>query len=252
MLALLWKNDVDHGLWELLSAAFSYIRDSHTEDSVSIDQFLLVAAQIVPIIPADQYFTRNGWIRAGGVLERVEVCPRELPKATNVSCAGLVRYCFRQGLISKAPTIDRDSSRSTTMHRAYPSAISFAAPAPLPLVLLSSLSEHQAVMQNQNLVNVRTEALESLGADADSYEKDTGIDGSELAPFSAAMKPNSGMFDQTNEEIAAETFPLFQDTDISAAVHVASMPSKEQEFWIMDEDLSDGCCVPDDMWSTAG
>lgn len=126
MLALLWKNDVDHGLWELLSAAFSYIRDNHSEDAVSLEQFLGVAAQVVPIVTADQYFGRRGWTRVGDVLQRVDSSSNEPPKATNVSCAGLARYCYRQGLISKPPTTQQADFKPTKSRRATPSRISFA------------------------------------------------------------------------------------------------------------------------------
>jgi len=138
MLAMLWKNDVDHGLWELLSAAFSYVRDNHSEDSVSLEQFLSIATQVVPIIPADQYLARTGWTRIGDTLHRAAAYPREGPKATNVSCAGLARYCFRQGLISRPPTTKQADLKPSRSREAPPSSISFAAMAPAPLAAMAA------------------------------------------------------------------------------------------------------------------
>ncbi|KAK5312171.1 hypothetical protein LTR70_008351 [Exophiala xenobiotica] len=132
MLAMLWKSDVDHGLWELLSAAFSYVRDNHSEDSVSLEQFLGVATQVVPIVPADQYLARTGWTRVGDTLHRAEVSSKEGPKATNVSCAGLARYCFRQGLISKPPMTTQADLKPSRSRDTPPSRISFAAMASAP------------------------------------------------------------------------------------------------------------------------
>lgn len=133
MLAMLWKNDVDHGLWELLSAAFSYIRDNHSEDSVSLEQFLGVATQVVPIIPADQYLARTGWARVGDTLHRVTVCSKEGSKTTNASCAGLARYCFRQGLISRPPTTKQADLKLSRSREPLVSRISFASTASTPL-----------------------------------------------------------------------------------------------------------------------
>ena len=118
---------MDHALWELLSAAFSYIRDHHTEDAVSLEQFLSVATQVVPIVPAAQYFARCGFRRAGDILEKITVSPQEMPKATSISCVGLVRYCHRQRLISMPPVDDEDRSADGRERCSAPSTISFAA-----------------------------------------------------------------------------------------------------------------------------
>lgn len=126
MLAILWKNDIDHGLWELLSTAFSYIRDNHPEDGVAIDQFLATASQVVPVVPADQYFRRRGWVRVGEVLERSKVLPQEMPKICNFSCAGVVRYCYRQGLISRLPVLEQTYTRTLKDVQKCASSISFA------------------------------------------------------------------------------------------------------------------------------
>lgn len=104
ILSALWKRDVDHGLWELLSAAFSYIRDNHSEDKVSLSQFLDIATQIIPVIPADQYLKRTGWYRDGDTVIPVVPYPKQSPQIANYSCAEITRYCFHAGLISKPPT----------------------------------------------------------------------------------------------------------------------------------------------------
>lgn len=150
MLAMLWKNDVDHGLWELLSAAFSYVRDNHGEDCVSLELFLGVATQVVPIIPADQYLGRTGWTRVGDSLHRVAVHPKEGPKATNVSCAGLARYCYRQGLISKPPSTKQADLRSSRSREAPISRISFAAMASAPLAAIAAEQPQPVHVTRQN------------------------------------------------------------------------------------------------------
>lgn len=249
MLALLWKNDVDHGLWELLSAAFSYIRDNHAEDQVSIDQFLPVAAQVVPIIPADQYFTRSGWTRAGDTLKRIEVSPQELSKATNLSCAGVVRYCFRQGLISRLPITAQADSRPTRNHRAHPSSISFAAAASSPLVFLgSSDSVNQAVVQDRDPVDVSTKTFEPSRVDTDCRKEDIDINSNNLVQFSTVVDVSSGVVDDTDEDTTIGSFSLNQETGLSATVQ-AGMSSHESEFWTIGEGFGGGFHALDDFWS---
>lgn len=158
MLALLWKNDVDHGLWELLSAAFSYIRDNHSEDGIQIDQFLATAAQVVPIVPADQYFERCGWVRVKDVLARNESALKEMPKVTNVSCAGIARYCYRQGLITRPPTLKQVDSRPYKNGQTSASSISFASAGSLPLASRDSEGNGQRITQSvQANVSMGTE-----------------------------------------------------------------------------------------------
>ena len=111
MLSMLWKGDPDKALWQLLSESFSHVRDNHSEDAVTMDKFLATAAQVIPIIPPDQYFQRCGWIRNGHTLSRVEGATIEPSKGTNVSAAGLVRYCFRTGLITKSPINNAGTSK---------------------------------------------------------------------------------------------------------------------------------------------
>lgn len=127
MLALLWKHDLNHGIWELLSAAFSHIRDNYASDEVSLDDFLSVAAQVVPIVPPSQYLERYGWIRKGDVLERSEVEIAQSPTPTNTSCSGLIRYCFRKGLISMPSAEVQESYQILGSQKTRYSSISFAA-----------------------------------------------------------------------------------------------------------------------------
>jgi len=154
MLAMLWKNDADHGLWELLSAAFSYVRDNHSEDGVSLEQFLGVATQVVPIVPADQYLARTGWTRVGDTLHRIEVFPKEGPKATNVSCAGLARYCFRQGLISKPPMTKQADLKPSRSRGSPQPRISFAAMASAPLAAMTAEQSRPISLQQQSSLTV--------------------------------------------------------------------------------------------------
>ncbi|KAK5950311.1 hypothetical protein OHC33_008530 [Knufia fluminis] len=206
MLAMLWKNDVDHGLWELLSAAFSYIRDNHSEDSVSLEQFLGVATQVVPIIPADQYLARTGWARVGDTLHRVTVCSKEGSKTTNASCAGLARYCFRQGLISRPPTTKQADLKLSRSREPLVSRISFASTASTPLAAaaadqaqLPALPRQSSAINDIELGHIET--LENSGlmtfedrrgdttdngpANDGLFATQLGIDSATDSPFSA-------------------------------------------------------------------
>lgn len=245
MLALLWKNDIDHGLWELLSAAFSYIRDTHTEDGVSIDQFLLVAAQVVPIIPADQYFARSGWTRVGDTLKRIEVSPQELPKATNVSCSGVVRYCFRQGLISKPPTMAHADLRPTKNLRGHPSSIPFAAVASSTFAFLGSSSVGRAIVQDHNPISVSTETFESSTANTGWPNEDVVIDGYDLVKSSAVLDECSGAASQGNEDVS---FSVSEVAGLSASVQVENAFAHEFESRMMREESDEGCHVLDNFW----
>lgn len=168
---MLWKSDIDHGLWELLSAAFNHIRDNHPEDSVTIDQFLAIATQVVPIVPADQYLKRRGWVRVGDALEHDDTSPQELPKITNFSCAGVARYCFRQGLISRAPKLEQASMKALGDVQASAQSISFASVASTSVSNLKLAIAGQKSRQ-QVPFSVSEGALQHL--DAVIYSRDGG------------------------------------------------------------------------------
>lgn len=101
---MMWKQDTDHDLWELLSTTFTYIRDRHAEDCVSLDKFLDVMVDAVPVTPSDIYFERHGRRRIDDRFQKVKAVHTGPPNSSAVSCAELVNLCHRQGIISRAPT----------------------------------------------------------------------------------------------------------------------------------------------------
>lgn len=114
---MLYKHDTDRGLWELLSTAFSCLRDRHAEDNVSLDSFLAVGAHVLPIVPADQYFEYHGWECHGLELKRKHAIFHAEAKTTTFSCADLARYCYKAGLVSRLPHHRSDrSDRSMLCH----------------------------------------------------------------------------------------------------------------------------------------
>lgn len=154
MIALLWRHDINHGLWELLSATFNYLRDNHEEDCITIEKYLATATLVVPVIRANEYLTRCGWIRVRDTFERTKEWPQQFPKSTNLSCAELAYFCFERGLVSRLPDLKRADPKSMA---SVQGSISFTS----TMTKMSSRQE-TALVEHQGRWRDRTRSLVAI------------------------------------------------------------------------------------------
>lgn len=108
ILAQMWRTENRQSLFSLLGAAYSKIRDENLAPGVTLESFLHVAAEKVPIIPAAQYFQKSGWTIIGQELRAVAIdevsVEAEYPLKSNFSPDDVVSYCIHKGLISRMPS----------------------------------------------------------------------------------------------------------------------------------------------------
>lgn len=110
-------------IFGLLGRAFSDLRDNHAE-VVSMEGFLAVAAEVVPLVPAGEYLALMGWLmqtEAGGdiVLVRdrkfnVDIVNARYPPQTRLSVADIVDHCYTRGFLyrgTRKPSTGSDAAR---------------------------------------------------------------------------------------------------------------------------------------------
>ncbi|KAK7897056.1 hypothetical protein LTR67_004944 [Exophiala xenobiotica] len=117
LLRQMWGAENKHALWALLGCAYSDLRDHH-EETLSVEKFLSITVPLVPIIPAEKYLSKMGWILSSNFQElhrdaafNADVLAAEYPTGTNWSVADIVDHCYNLGLM------DRDTRRDPEEYR---------------------------------------------------------------------------------------------------------------------------------------
>ncbi len=120
----MWGAENKHALWALLGSAYSDLRDHH-EETLSVEKFLSITAPLLPIIPAEKYLSKMGWILSSDCEElhrdaafNADVLAAEYPTGTNRSVADIVDHCYNHGLMDRDTRRDREEFRQQALRNA--------------------------------------------------------------------------------------------------------------------------------------
>jgi len=139
----MWSMESRRNIFGLLGRAFSDLRDNHGE-VVSMESFLAVASEVVPLVPANEYLALMGWLLRTGVggdidLVRdtkfnVDIVNARYPPRSSLSAADIVEHCYVRGFLDRG-TRKSSSGSDAARHPQGGSvnmAVSAAPPQPPP------------------------------------------------------------------------------------------------------------------------
>jgi hypothetical protein len=141
-------------IFGLLGRAFSDLRDNHAE-FVSMEGFLAVAAEAVPLVPAGEYLAKMGWLietEVGGdivlcrdVKFNVDIVNMEYPPQTRLSVADIVEHCYARGFLNRGTR--RRSTGTDANRRPQGGSVNMAVAAapPQQCLTLQVAQQHETV-----------------------------------------------------------------------------------------------------------
>lgn len=149
----MWAAEPRKRLFSVLAEAYTDIRDNHLE-TVPLDKFLAVTAQELPVVPADEYLLKMGWVLTilstdqGNITRSATFSADDVdsayPAHTNKSSIDLVNHCYDSGMLLRSSRL-----LPTTRARANVMAMPIAAAAPAPATTAPLTPAPAAPVQSQ-------------------------------------------------------------------------------------------------------
>ena len=122
MIQKMWAEEPRKPLFTLLGQAYSELRDSDAnigQDKSLLKKFLSATADLLGIIPAEEYLDTMGWVRGVNydgeeVLERSEagISVPVVSMTTNYSVQDIVDHCHKIGLVTRPPNAQARAGRN--------------------------------------------------------------------------------------------------------------------------------------------
>jgi hypothetical protein len=121
----MWAAETRKRLSSVLAEAYTDIRDNHSEP-VQLDKFLAITAPQLPVVPANDYLAKMGWMLTRISTDEAtitrsdafnaDVVDAEYPSHTNKSSLDLVNFCYESGLVQRSTRLaTRSKVRANVM-----------------------------------------------------------------------------------------------------------------------------------------